>query len=67
MEYEEELVRNVLAIARNAIVSVVKKVENNILHVITTPVFMLQPTLLQDPVTNPLYALFKAPNTLVIK
>ena len=35
MEYEEESVHNVLTAARNAVVSVAKKVEDNILHVMT--------------------------------
>ena len=67
MEYEEELVHNALAIAQNAIVLVAKKVEDNILHVITAPVAALQPAAPQDPVANPPCALLKAPNALVIK
>ena len=39
MEYEEESVHNMPTVARNAIVSVAKKVENNLLCVMTVPVF----------------------------
>ena len=67
MEYEEELVHNALAIAQNAIISVAKKVEDNIVHIMTAPIIALQPTILQNPVANPLCTLLKAPNTLVIK
>ena len=35
MEYEEESVHNTPAIAWNAIISVAKKVEDNILHMMT--------------------------------
>ena len=38
MEYEEELAHNVLAIAQNAIILVAKKVEDNVLHMMTAPV-----------------------------
>ena len=41
MEYEEELMHNVPAIAWNAIVSVAKKVEDNFLHMMTALVVML--------------------------
>ena len=58
---------NVPAITWNAIVSVAKKVEDNILHIITAPIVMQQPAALQDPVANPPSALLKAPNTLIIK
>ena len=40
MEYEEELVHNMPMAARNAIVSMVKKVEDNVLHVMTAPVII---------------------------
>ena len=43
IEYDKELVNNSLAIARIAIISVAKKVENNVLHMMTAPVAMLQP------------------------
>ena len=67
MEYEEELVHNVLTAARNAVVSVVKKVEDNVLHVMTAPVIMPPSAMLKTPVANPLGALFRAPNALAIK
>ena len=35
MEYEEESVHNVLTAAQNAIVSIAKKVKDNILHMMT--------------------------------
>ena len=38
MEYEEESVHNAPTAARNAVVSVAKKVEDNVLHVMTAPV-----------------------------
>ena len=67
IEYEAELIHNVLKAARNAIVSIAKKVEDNILHVMSTPVIALQPAMPQTPVANPLRALLKLPNALVIK
>ena len=67
MQYEEELVHNVLAVAQNTIISVAKKVEDNILDVITILVIALQSTALQNPVASPLHTLLRAPNTLVIK
>ena len=53
MEYKEELVHNAPAIAWNTIISVAKKVEDNVLHVMTALVTTLQPTVLQDPAANP--------------
>ena len=44
MEYEEELVHNVSMAAQNTIISVAKKVEDNVLHMITTPVVATQST-----------------------
>ena len=67
MEYKEESVHNGLAIAWNTIILVAKKVEDNILHVITAPVIAPQPATLQDPAANPSCTLLKAPNTLIIK
>ena len=67
MEYEEESIHNVLMAAQNTIVSIAKKVKDNILHVMTTLVIALQPTMLQTPVANLLHALVRAPNTLVDK
>ena len=46
MEYEEELVQNTLDIAWNTIISVAKKVKDNVLHVMSTLVIVLQPTML---------------------
>ena len=43
MEYEEELVHNAPAIAQNAIVLVAKKVEDNVLRMITALVSCHQP------------------------
>ena len=37
MEYEEESVHNVPTAAHNAVVSMAKKVKDNVLHVMTTP------------------------------
>ena len=42
MEHEEESVHNALDIAQNAIVLVAKKVENNVLCVMTAPVIAPQ-------------------------
>ena len=67
MEYEEESVHNVLTAARNTVVSMVKKVKDNILHVMTAPVIMLPSTTPKTPEANPLGVLPKAPNALVIK
>ena len=55
------------AIAQNNIRSLIKKVTDNIVHVMTTPIITLQPTLLQNPAANLLHTLLKAPNALVIK
>ena len=67
MEYEEELVHNVLTAAQNAIVSIAKKVKDNILYMMTTPVIMLPSAMLKAPATNPPSALLRIPNTIVIK
>ena len=56
-----------LAIAPNAIVSVAKKFEDNVLHMMIAPVIALQLTVPQNPVANPPHALLEAPNALVIK
>ena len=44
MEYEEELVHNALAIGWNAIISAAKKVEDNVLCMMTALVATQQPT-----------------------
>ena len=45
IEYEEELVHNAPAIASNAVISVAKKVEDNVLQMMTALVAALQPTM----------------------
>ena len=67
MEYKEESVHNMLMAARNAIVSTVKKVEDNVLHVMTVPVVKPQSTAPKTPEATLLGILPKAPNALVIK
>ena len=67
MEYEEESVHNVPAIAQNIVMSAANKVKHNILHVMTAPVIAPLPALLQNQAANPLHALLKEPNALVIK
>ena len=67
MEYEEELVHNTLMAARNAVVSMEKKVDDNILRVMTTPVIMPPSAVPNTPEANPPGILLKAPNALVIK
>ena len=66
MEYEEELVHNAPTAARNAVMSMAKKVEDNVLCVMTTPVVMLPSTAPNTPEANPPGILPKAPNVLVI-
>ena len=58
---------NVVAIPLNAVISVAKKVEDNVLCIMTALAIVLQPTTLQNPVASPLRSMLKAPNTLVIK
>ena len=67
MEYEEESVHNVPTAARNAIVSIAKKVEDNVLHVMTALVILLPSAAPQTPVASPPCALLRALNTLIIK
>ena len=67
MEYKEELVHNVLMAACNAVVSVAKKVEDNVLHVMIAPVVMLPSAMPKNPEADPPGILPKAPNALVIK
>ena len=67
MEYEEELVHNVTTAAQNTVVSIVKKVKDNILYVITVPVITPPSAALKTPVSNLKGTLLRAPNTLVIK
>ena len=67
MEYEEESVHNALTAARNTIVSVAKKLEDNFLRVMTAPVITPPSAMPNNPETNPPGVLPKAPNALVIK
>ena len=67
MEYEEELVHNVPTAAHNAVVSVAKKVEDNVLHVMIAPVITPPSAVPSTPEADLLGVLPKAPNALVIK
>ena len=67
MEYKEELVHNAPMAARNTIVFMAKKVEDNVLHVVTAPVIMPPSAMPKTPEANPLGVLPKVPNALVIK
>ena len=67
MEYEEETVHNMPTAARNAIVSIAKKVEDNVLHVMTAPVITPPSATPNTPEAHPPGVLPKAPNALVIK
>ena len=67
MEFEEESVHNVPTAAQNAMVSVAKKFEDNILCVMTTPVIMPPSTMLKVQAANLLSALLRVPNALIIK
>ena len=52
MEYKEELVHNVLTAAQNAIVSIAKKVKDNVLCDMTAPVIMPPSAVLKTPAAN---------------
>ena len=67
MEYKEESVHNVPTAARNAIVSVAKRVEDNTLCMMTAPVITPPFAMLKMPIANPLGTLPKVCNALVIK
>ena len=67
MEYEEESVHNALMAAHNAVMSMAKKVEDNLLCVMTVPVVTPPSTMPNTPEADPLGVLPKAPNALVIK
>ena len=67
MEYEEELVHNAPTAACNAVVSMAKKVKDNVLRVMTAPVITPPSAVLKTPEATPLGILPKAPNALVIK
>ena len=66
MEYKEELVRNMPTAAQNAIVSMAKKVKDNVLCVMTAPVITPPSAVLKTPASNPPSILPRVPNTLVI-
>ena len=67
MEYEEESVHNAPTAARNAVVSVAKKVEDNDLCVMTVLVVMPPSAMPNTPEADLLGVLPKAPNALIIK
>ena len=67
MEYEEELVHNAPMAARNAVVSVAKKVEDNVLRVMTAPVVTPPSAAPTTQEADSPGVLPKAPNALVIK
>ena len=67
IDYKEESVHNVLAIAQNTIMFIAKKIEESILCMITGPVLAIQLAAPQNPVANPPCTLLKVPKTLVIK
>ena len=67
MQYEVELVHNVLTAAQNTVVSMAKKAKDNILRVMPVPVIMPPSATPKIPEANPLSILPKAPNALVIK
>ena len=67
MEYEEELVHNAPMAAHNAVVSVAKKVEDNVLCVMTAPVVTPPSAAPKTLKANPPGVLPKAPNALIIK
>ena len=67
MEYEEELVHNVPTAARNTVLSVAKKVENNVLRVMTALVVTPPSAMPTSPEADPPGVLPKVPNALVIK
>ena len=67
MEYKEELVHNAPMAAHNAVVSMAKKVEDNLLRMMTAPVVMPPSAMPNTPEANLPGVLPKAPNALVIK
>ena len=67
MEYEEESVHNTPTAAGNAVVSVAKKVEDNVLHMMTAPVVTPPSAAPNAPEADPPGLLPKPPNALVIK
>ena len=67
MEYEEESVHNAPMAAHNAVMSVAKKVEDSVLHVITAPVVPPPSAAPNTPEADPPGIVPKAPNALVMK
>ena len=67
MQYEEDLVHNMLFVTHNAVVSIALKVKDNVLWVINTPGIVLQKATQFIPEANPPSTLLKVPNALVIK
>ena len=67
MEYEEESVYNVPTAAQNAVMSMAKKVQDNVLHVMTMLVIMTPSSMLKIPASNPPVAFLRSLNALVIK
>ena len=67
VEYKEESLHNVPTAAHKTMVCIAKKVKDNLLHVMTTPVIMPPSTIPKAPVANPPSALLRAPNALIIK
>ena len=67
MEYGEESVHSMPTAARNTIISIAKKVEDNVLCVMPAPVVTPPSAVPNIPEADPPGVLPKAPNTLVIK
>ena len=67
IEYKEESVHNVPTAAQNNIVSMAKKVKDNVLCVMTAPVIRTPYATLKTPESNLPGVLPKATNGLVIK
>ena len=67
IEYKKELVHNVLMAAWNTIVSLAKKVKDNVLCMMTALVIAPESATPQTPVVNPPYALLRVPIALIIK
>ena len=67
MEYKEELVHNMPTAAHNAIVSMARKVEDNVLRMMTTLVVTLPSAAPRTPEADTPGILPKAPNALIIK
>ena len=67
MEYEEELVQNVPTAARNTMVSIAKKVEDNILRMMMALIITPPSTMPKSPAAKPPSALLWVPNALIIK